>query len=112
MWRPFGAQEAASLLPLFWVRARAFEPSGWIAHRSKPPAVRRVKMIVSPRGDHRGCVSNEPPNDSRRAFVPSALITQIWGDPVRSEVKAISRPVGDQLGSVSMPRLLVSCRKS
>ena len=69
-------------------------------------------MMVSPRGDHRGCVSYEPPDVSRRAFVPSASITQIWGDPERSEVKAISRPVGDQVGSVSMPRLLVSCRKS
>src|SRR5262245_26986677 len=112
MWRPLGAQEAASLLPLFWVRGRAFAPSGLMAQRSNPLDDRRVKAIVSPRGDHRGCVSYEPPKVSRRAFPPSAPMIQIWGEPDRSEVNAISRPVGDQLGSVSMPRLLVSWRKS
>src|SRR4029453_10451390 len=110
--RPFGAQEAASLLPFPWVRARALDPSGLMAQRSNPPDVRRVKTMASPRGDHRGWGSYEPPDVRRRAFVPSASMTQIWGEPDRSEVKAISRPVGDQVGSVSMPRLLVSWRKS
>src|SRR5262249_45217189 len=63
MGRPLGAQEAASLLPLPWVRARAFEPSGFIAQRSNPLEVRRVKTIVSPLGDQRGCVSYVPPNE-------------------------------------------------
>ena len=57
MWRPLGAQEAPSLLPLLCVKARAFEPSGLMAQRSNPLDVRRVKRMVSPRGDHRGCVS-------------------------------------------------------
>src|SRR5262245_19271309 len=82
-----------------------------MAQRSNPPDVRREKTIVSPRGDHRGWVSYDPPNVIRRAFEPSASITQIWGEPDRSDVKAISRPVGDQVGSVSRPQLLVSCRK-
>jgi hypothetical protein len=70
---------------------------------SNSPAAFESKAIRSPSGDHRGVVTQGPPNKvNGTAFDPSLLHAQISGWPERLDTKATLLPSGENCGSMSL----------